>query len=188
MDVVRLSIPLQQSDFLLTTEFPKNLADLLSLPSEEHTLPIFWYDHNMELAVPLHMGLTLPILHGDPPWPLGAFPRRIVLNSRRKRQSLCISHRQSRWITSDLAAALPLFDIPHGVTNCTNAIVVVVGNGNGEFIFKFHEQLNNVERVGVKAGERIDVKVGERSLGTDFVCGNGQILRHDVLDLPKQLG
>ncbi len=79
-----------------------------------------------------------------------------------------------------LAAALLLFKVPHGVTNCTNTLVVVVGNGNAKFIFKFHDQLNNVERIGAK--------VGERSLGTEFVCGNGEFLRQDVLDLPKQLG
>ncbi len=37
---------------------------------KKHSLSILWYDHHMILAVPLHVGLTPPILHGDPPGPL----------------------------------------------------------------------------------------------------------------------
>jgi len=74
---------------------------------------------------------------------------------------------------------MPPLDVPHGVANCTNTIVIGIGNGKGEFILKFHDQLNNVERIGAK--------VVERSLGTDFVGGNGQLLRQDVPELLKQL-
>jgi len=80
----------------------ENFSDLLPSCTKKYPLAIFWYDDNVIFAVPLHVGLTLPILHGDPPWPLDrAFLRRIVFYSRRKRQSLCNSHRQSRWINSD---------------------------------------------------------------------------------------
>lgn len=53
-----------------------------------------------------------------------------------------------------LAVALPPLDVPHSVANCTNTLVIVIGNCNGEFILKCHDQLNNVERIGTKVIEK----------------------------------
>jgi len=45
----------------LSTQIPQDLANLLSLLPIEHPLAILWYNHNMILAVPLHMGLPCSI-------------------------------------------------------------------------------------------------------------------------------
>ena len=45
----------------LSTQIPQDLADLLSLLPIEHPLAILWYNHNVILAVPLHMGLPCSI-------------------------------------------------------------------------------------------------------------------------------
>jgi hypothetical protein len=66
-------MPLQQLDPLLTTQLPEYLPDLMA-QSSVHDLPaILWYNDHMVLALPLHVGLTLPIFHDSSPLPCGAF-------------------------------------------------------------------------------------------------------------------
>jgi hypothetical protein len=74
MNMIWLSVPLLQSDALLSAEVPKNLTDLFTTFPQEHFLTVLWYDHDVVLTIPLHMRLTLPVLHGDPPWPLRGLP------------------------------------------------------------------------------------------------------------------
>src|SRR5208283_5360022 len=65
MDVVRHRMPFQHLDTFLLTQLPQYLADLTTPACKKLLLPVLWYQHHMILAVPFHMGLTLPIFHLD---------------------------------------------------------------------------------------------------------------------------
>lgn len=85
---------------LLSAQFPKNFADRSTCPSEKLLLAVLWQDHNVILALPLHVGLTLPILHDGSPFALWGLPQGDRLSpTTQERQSLMNSHRQRRWIS-----------------------------------------------------------------------------------------
>src|SRR5262249_45791172 len=71
VDLVWHCLTLHQFDILLTAQVPQDLADAPSEPSVQHLATVLRKDHDVILAVPLDMGLTLPILHGGPPAPRG---------------------------------------------------------------------------------------------------------------------
>jgi hypothetical protein len=73
VDAIRSRVPFQQFDSFLSAQLTKNSANLFTEPSKHFPTPIFWHNDNMVFADPLHVGLTPPILHSDPPSPLGAF-------------------------------------------------------------------------------------------------------------------
>jgi hypothetical protein len=65
VDAIRHRVPFQQHDVFLTAQLPQNLPDLATSACKKLLLPVFWYQHRMVLAVPLHMGLTTPIFHSQ---------------------------------------------------------------------------------------------------------------------------
>ena len=71
VDVVRHCLTLHQLDILLAAQVPKDLPDASSYPSVQHLATVLREDYDVILAVPLHVGLTLPILQGGPPAPRG---------------------------------------------------------------------------------------------------------------------
>jgi len=105
MDMIRHGITLFHCYAFLTTQIPKYLA----YPAPNLAIYNFFVvlRHNMVLAFPLCMCLTLPIFHYGPSCPKGpsSLENRLS-NIRLKRQGLLNSHRQSRWINNDLAPKL----------------------------------------------------------------------------------
>lgn len=75
MNMVRLSIPLHQLDIFASAQITQNRSDLRPPPAEKQTLTILRCNHNMVLAVPFHVGLTLPVLHGDHSLALQGLPQ-----------------------------------------------------------------------------------------------------------------
>ena len=71
VNVVRQGIALQKFDPLLPTKLPKNSSNFSACTSKKLSLPVFWQNHHVVLAVPPHMGLATPIFHLDPPRPSG---------------------------------------------------------------------------------------------------------------------
>ena len=71
-----LEHPITLVEIILSAQFPENLADLPARPSEELLLAILWQDHYVILALPLHVGLALPIfIHDGPPFALRGLPQ-----------------------------------------------------------------------------------------------------------------
>ena len=56
-----------------------------------------WNDHDMILAVPLHVGLATPVFSLGSSVPLGAFPESCMF---RERRSLVGAHQQSWWFAT----------------------------------------------------------------------------------------
>ena len=104
VDVVRHRLPLKKFDTALATEISQDIPQLTANLTIQDFTPIFRDDDHMILAFPFDMCLTLPILHlrsslgprGLPQW-----EDRLAF-SRRKRQSLINSHRQSRWFNDSI--------------------------------------------------------------------------------------
>ena len=63
MNVVQRCIALHQFDVLLPAKVAENLPDLCTKTSKELAPPVFWNNHNVVFAVPLHMGLATPVFH-----------------------------------------------------------------------------------------------------------------------------
>src|SRR4051812_36564003 len=88
VDVVRHCLPFHKLDILLPAQVPQDLADAPTDPPVQPLATVLREDHDVILAVPLHVGLTLPILHGRSSYPEGPSSRRTVPHPRRERQSL----------------------------------------------------------------------------------------------------
>jgi hypothetical protein len=65
VDVARHRVALHDLDPLLPTQLPRDPSDLFRKRPLDHPATIFPSKHNVVLAVPFYMGLTLPISHGD---------------------------------------------------------------------------------------------------------------------------
>ena len=63
MDMVGLQVPFQQLDPSLTTQLTQDRTHLLSQATVQHLPSVLWYDHNVILTLPLHVGQTLPFVH-----------------------------------------------------------------------------------------------------------------------------
>src|SRR5262249_61873537 len=63
MHMVGQSMPLDQFDTHLLTEFPQDLADVLTERTKDCFLPIFRYDDDVVSAIPPDMALILPFAH-----------------------------------------------------------------------------------------------------------------------------
>ncbi len=100
-DVIRHCLPLHKLDILLAAQIPQDLPDAPPDSPVQHLATVLRENHDVILAVPLHVGLTLPLFHGRSSCPEGPSSRRTVPYSRRERQSLQESHRQRRWILFD---------------------------------------------------------------------------------------
>jgi len=94
VDVGRHNLPFHQPDVPLSTQIPKYLANFPAKPSKKDLLAVFWKYHNVVLALPLHVGLTLPVFHDGPPRPTGPSSWGDRLSKKRRK-------RQSRWISVD---------------------------------------------------------------------------------------
>src|SRR5271157_4849757 len=75
VDVVRHCLTLHQLDILLPAQISQDLPDASPHPPVQHLATVLREDDDVILAVPLHVGLALPILHGGLPAPRG-LPRR----------------------------------------------------------------------------------------------------------------
>ena len=71
----RQRIAIDQFDILLPTQLAENLSDLRTQASVELSPPVFWYDNDMILTVPLHMGLATPVFHLGSSRTLRGLPR-----------------------------------------------------------------------------------------------------------------
>src|ERR1700722_1659535 len=63
VNVVGHHMPFHHFNSFLPTQLFYDWADLLSQFSIQQFLPILRYNHDMVFAVPLHMGLALPVMH-----------------------------------------------------------------------------------------------------------------------------
>jgi len=57
--MTRLSVSVQQIDFLPLIQIPMFFIDLVSTFSKTHKLSIIWYNDSMMLAIPHHVVLDL---------------------------------------------------------------------------------------------------------------------------------
>src|SRR5205823_3937140 len=76
VDVVRHGFTFHQFHVLLPAQLPKDRADRFARPTEKLLLAVLWQDHNVVLALPLHVGLTLPIFHDGSPFAPRGLPQR----------------------------------------------------------------------------------------------------------------
>src|SRR5689334_20775998 len=65
VDVVGHRLALDQLHVLLAAQLAEDLADRPPRPSEKLLPAVLWQDHHVVLAVPLHVGLALPIFTHD---------------------------------------------------------------------------------------------------------------------------
>src|SRR4051794_39959764 len=77
-------------------------------------------------------------------------------------------------VRSDRSSGSVLVDVVGGVLDGADLLGILVGDLRPEFLFETHDQLDEVERVGVEI-------VDERSLGLDLVLFDAQLLNDDLL-------
>ena len=100
MNMVWHRFPFQKLDTPLLTQLSKYLPNSLANLPVKNFSAILRNDHHMVLAFPLHVCLTLPILHEWSSLPFQGLPREDHLSSQpRTWQSLVNSHRHSRWFS-----------------------------------------------------------------------------------------
>jgi len=71
MKMIYGSIAFQKPNIFLSTQFTYDFADRSAILFKLFLFPILWYNNNMVLTFPFHMGLTLPIFHFGSPCPQG---------------------------------------------------------------------------------------------------------------------
>src|SRR5262245_21696872 len=62
--MVRHCLSLHELDTLLAAQIPQDLADASPHPPVQHLATVLREDDDVILAVPLHVGLALPVFHG----------------------------------------------------------------------------------------------------------------------------
>ena len=68
--------------------------------------------------------------------------------------------------------------VRHGITNGAQLLGIFIGNIDVEFLFEFHHQFHNVQRVGAEVFD-------EARFGRELLALHAELFFNDILDLRR---